>query len=207
MESPVVFDGQRWSNAEADGVAIVAADPAWPAQFAVEAAAIQAALGRGAAVPIEHVGSTAVPGLAAKPIIDMLLVPPADWPRDSVIGALQGIGYVFWAENPDPTRMFFVKGMPPFGSRRTHHVHVRSPAEAAQLLRFRDYLRAHPDATAAYAELKYHLAAAHPTDREAYTRGKDGFVSEILARADAETGVLSHLQHSTPDAPDPSRDL
>ncbi len=152
-------------------------------------------------------GSTAVPGLAAKPIIDILLIPPADWPRDSVVSALQGIGYVYWAENPDPARMFFVKGMPPFGSRRTHHVHVRSPAEAARLLRFRDYLRVHSDVTTAYAHLKYQLAAAHPNDREAYTRGKDGFVREILARADAEASILSHLQHSTPDAPDPSRDL
>lgn len=190
VESPVVFDGQRWSNAEADGVTIVAADSTWPAQFAVEAAAIQAALGADVAVPIEHVGSTAVPALAAKPIIDMLLIPPASWPRASLVSALEGIGYVYWAENPDPTRMFFVKGMPPFGSRRTHHVHVRSPAEAAQLLRFRNYLRAHPDATAAYAELKFQLAAAHPIDREAYTRGKNAFVSEILARAEAEAGAF-----------------
>lgn len=195
VERPVVFDGQRWSNAEADDVAIVPADPAWPAQFAAEAAAIQAALGRGGAVLIEHVGSTAVPGLAAKPVIDMLLMPPGDWPRDSVVSALQGIGYVYWAENPDPTRMFFVKGMPPFGSRRTHHVHVRSPAQAARLLRFRDYLRAHSDAATAYAHLKHQLAAAHPTDREAYTRGKDGFVSEILARADAEAGVMMPQIH------------
>jgi GrpB-like predicted nucleotidyltransferase (UPF0157 family) len=190
MESPVVFDGQRWSNAEADRIGLVPADPTWAEEFAVEAAAIQAALGP-AAVPIEHIGSTAVPGLAAKPIIDILLLAPAEWPRSTAINALQQLGYVYWAENPDPTHMFFIKGMPPFGARRTHHVHVHSAAESTRLLCFRDYLRAHPDTAAAYAQLKEQLAVAYPTNREAYTRGKDAFVADILARAATEVSSMA----------------
>lgn len=155
---PVVFGGQQWSNAEADGIALVPADPTWAAEFAVEATAIQTALGS-AAVPIEHIGSTAVPGLVAKPIIDILLIAPAEWPRSTAINALQQLGYVYWADNPDPTHMFFIKGMPPFSARRTHHVHAHSAAEAKRLLCFRDYLRAYPDAAVAYAQLKAQLAA------------------------------------------------
>ena len=85
MANPVAFDGQRWSNADADRIAIVPPDPNWPAQFALEAAAIRAVLDSPKAVPIEHIGSTAVPGLAAKPIIDILLMAPVDWAQGTVV--------------------------------------------------------------------------------------------------------------------------
>ena len=181
------FDGARWSNATADDVALAASDPAWPERFAVEAIAIHAALGATVTgVTIEHVGSTAVPGLAAKPVIDLLLIPPeGTWPRDTLIAVLPSLGYVFWAENPDPEHLFFVKGMPPYGTGRTHHVHVRSRARAAAVLTFRDYLRARPGVAREYETLKRELAASHPTDREAYTRGKGAFVARALAEAGA----------------------
>ena len=89
-----------------------------------------------------------------------------------------------WAENPEKTHMFFVKGMPPFGRRRTHHLHVRTPDDARAALRFTDYLRRHPDEAARYTAMKRELAARHPTDRDAYTEGKARYVDEIVRRAD-----------------------
>ena len=79
-------------------------------------------------------------------------------------------------------QMFFVKGMPPFGSRRTHHVHVRLPDDAARELAFRDLLRAHPALAREYEQLKERLAARYPTDRDAYTAGKTAFITEALAQ-------------------------
>jgi GrpB-like predicted nucleotidyltransferase (UPF0157 family) len=129
---------------------------------------------------VEHFGSTAVPGLRAKPIIDILLVhpQPALWP--ALIEPLRKLGYVYWAENPRHDRMFFVKGMPPFGSRRTHHVHVRVPEDAAAELRFRDLLRADHALAHSYEGLKEALATRHSADREAYTEGKTAFVAAAL---------------------------
>lgn len=83
--------------------------------------------------------------------------------------------------------MFFVKGMPPFGHGRTHHVHVMPLAQADRYLLFRDWLRNHPDDARLYAETKHALARRYPTDREAYTRGKDEVVARILGRALAAT--------------------
>jgi len=179
----VTRDGTRWSNAEQDRVEIEPYDPAWPACFEAEAAAIRAALGDGFAYEIFHIGSTAVPSLAAKPIIDIILAVPdrERWP--SLILPLAGLGFVYWAENPDTSKMFFVKGMPPFGIRRTHHIHVHTPEAVAPLVRFRDHLIAHPEDTARYAALKRDLAARYPTDRDAYTKAKTEFVRDVLRRA------------------------
>ncbi|HHN1474027.1 TPA: GrpB family protein, partial [Pseudomonas aeruginosa] len=151
-----------------------------------EAEAIRTAL----ALPglgIEHVGSTAVPGLDAKPIIDILLLPPPGHDPQRLVAPLEGLGYQFWRENPNTQRMFFVKGMPPFGHGRTHHVHVMPLAQADRYLLFRDWLRNHPDDARLYAETKHALARRYPTDREAYTRGKDEVVARILGRALAAT--------------------
>jgi GrpB-like predicted nucleotidyltransferase (UPF0157 family) len=130
-----------------DEVEIVAYDPRWPAMFAEEALLLRRALDDGLVVGVEHFGSTAIPGMAAKPIIDILVaVRSLAAARTTVIDPLQRLGYVFWAENPKTDRMFFVKGMPPYGARRTHHVHITEPAgEPWSNLLFRDYLRAHPD--------------------------------------------------------------
>ena len=170
-----------------DDVRIVDHDVTWPMRFAVEAAAIRAALGAaGEGFLIEHIGSTAVPGMAAKPIVDLLVIPPDGvWPRDGLVATLESLGYKFWEDNPDQEHLFFVKGMPPFGSGRTHHVHVRPKARAAAVLAFRDHLRANRDVARAYEALKRDLAARHQVDREAYTRGKDAFVSDVLARMNA----------------------
>ncbi|MEP7102161.1 MAG: GrpB family protein [Burkholderiales bacterium] len=165
-----------------DRIEIVTSDPRWPAAFEIEAARIRAALRAHGEPAIEHIGSTAVPGLDAKPVIDILLIEAdmARWPR--FIAPLQALGYVFWADNPRRDRLFFVKGMPPAGSGRTHHVHVRTPADAQRECAFRDWLRAHAGDAARYAALKRELAAAHRDDREAYTEGKTAFIEAMLAR-------------------------
>ena len=87
MRAPTI-DGQRWSNAAADRIGLSAPDPRWPARFAKEEAVIRSALDAGPEFRIEHFGSTAIPGLAAKPIIDIMLIPPPgeNWRR--LIGPL-----------------------------------------------------------------------------------------------------------------------
>jgi GrpB-like predicted nucleotidyltransferase (UPF0157 family) len=180
----VSHDGRRWSNADEDRVELVDYDPRWPAMFEVEAGRLRAALAGVDVGPFRlvHFGSTAIPGIAAKPIIDiMLLSDERDrWP--DLVVPIERLEYVFWADNPRRDRMFFVKGMPPFGARRTHHVHVRTPEDAYLALAFCDHLRRHPGEVARYARLKRDLAARHPTNREAYSAGKDAFVAEILRR-------------------------
>jgi GrpB-like predicted nucleotidyltransferase (UPF0157 family) len=103
-----------------DEIEIVEYDPRWPALFAEEAALLRTALDSDLVVGLEHFGSTAIPGLAAKPIIDILVaVRSLAEARRTAIEPLQRLGYVFWAENPKADRMFFVKGMPPHGTSCT----------------------------------------------------------------------------------------
>jgi GrpB-like predicted nucleotidyltransferase (UPF0157 family) len=176
----ITHDGRRWSNADADVIELVAYDPSWPQRFASEAGALRVALPADLGVAIEHFGSTAIPGMAAKPIIDIMLVVADRGRWNELIEPVQSLAYVYWAENPAPHHMFFVKGMPPFGTRRTHHVHVHRPDEARALIAFRDHLIAHPDDAARYAALKRELAEKFRTDRDAYTRAKAEFVAEVL---------------------------
>lgn len=174
-----------------DEIEIVDHDPGWPAQFAAEAAALRAVLDPKLLLDMEHFGSTAVPGLAAKPVIDILLaVASLDAARACFVAPLAGLGYVFWADNPKTDRLFFVKGMPPYGERRTHHVHVTEPdGELWRRLPFRDHLRTHPADAARYERLKRDLARQHRNDREAYTDAKAAFVAEIMAKASCQPSV------------------
>ena len=183
-----------------DRIEIVPCDPRWPDTFAKEAGCIRAALRLHGEHAIEHIGSTAVPGLDAKPVIDILLIESdtARWPL--FVAPLQGLGYVFWVDNPRRDRLFFVKGMPPLGSGRTHHVHVRVPADAQRECAFRDWLRAHPDDAARYAALKRELAAAHTDDRAAYTEGKTAFIEAMLQRAEAEAALAAPSANGAADA-------
>lgn len=168
-----------------DDIDIAPYDPNWPALFEQEAARLRAALGDEPIAGLEHFGSTAIPGLAAKPIIDILIaVPSLDAARADFPQKLRSLDYVFWSENPRTDRMFFVKGMPPYGKKRTHHVHVTEPAgELWQRLKFRDYLRDHSDEAARYEALKRNLAAEHKTDREAYTAAKSAYVEDVMRKA------------------------
>jgi GrpB-like predicted nucleotidyltransferase (UPF0157 family) len=168
-----------------DEVEVVDYDPRWPALFDQEAKRLRATLDPSLIVGLEHFGSTAVPNLSAKPIIDILIaVRSLADARASFVEALQNLDYVYWAENPKQDRLFFVKGMPPFGPGRSHHVHVTELHGAMwQRLAFRDYLRAHPEEARTYGQLKRRLATEHPTDREAYTGAKSAYIETVMRKA------------------------
>jgi GrpB-like predicted nucleotidyltransferase (UPF0157 family) len=182
MSSSVKRTSAGWSNAAEDRIELVEPDPSWPQHFELEAAALRSTLGALDGVRIEHFGSTAVPNLRAKPVIDILLIHPNPeaWPQ--LVKPLQALGYVYWAENPRRNQMFFVKGMPPFGRRRTHHVHVRVPEDAERELLFRDLLRKDAALAREYESLKEQSAQHYPTDRDAYTDSKTKFVANALSR-------------------------
>jgi len=133
------------------------------------------------AMAVEHVGSTAVPNLRAKPIID-ILVTVNEIRLDALEDSLGRLGYVH-VPIGDPERLFFRKGMP-----RTHHVHVvrHGGNEHRKHLIFRDRLIAHPEELAEYERLKESLALRFREDRQAYSDGKDGFIVMILDRAKDE---------------------
>jgi len=167
----------------ADEIEIVDYDASWPRLFEEERAVLERTLPPDQVLAIEHAGSTAIPGLAAKPIIDIFIaVPSIEVARATLVASIEAIGYVYWAENPDKTRMFFVKGMPPYGERRTHHVHIVEPTSEQwrRALAFRDYLRDHAEETERYLQLKRELAQRHRSDREAYTRAKDSYVLRVI---------------------------
>jgi GrpB-like predicted nucleotidyltransferase (UPF0157 family) len=168
-----------------DEVEIVDYDRRWPLLFDEEAERLRAVLDPALIVGLEHFGSTAIPGLSAKPIIDIAIaVRSLAAAKASFVDALRKLDYVYWADNPKKDRMFFVKGMPPFGSKRSHHVHVTEPdGEMWRRLAFRDYLRAHPEEAETYERLKRRLAAEHRTDREAYTDAKSAYVESVLRKA------------------------
>ena len=164
-----------------DEVIIVDYDPKWTILFEQEAQRIREVLQGNLITRIEHFGSTAVPGLAAKPIIDLLVgVCSLTQTKQTAVPQLETLGYAYWADNPDPQRLFFVKGLPP-NSPRTHHIHMIEPDSLLwERLLFRDYLRQHPDEAANYAQLKHDLAQRFSTDREAYTSGKTKYIKSVM---------------------------
>jgi GrpB-like predicted nucleotidyltransferase (UPF0157 family) len=168
-----------------DEVEIVDYDPRWPLMFDEEAKRLRAVLDPSLIVGLEHFGSTAVAGLSAKPIIDILIaVRSLAAAQAAFVEVLGELDYVYWADNPKKDRMFFVKGMPPYGSKRSHHIHVTEPhGEMWQRLTFRDCLRAHPKEAETYERLKRRLAADHQTDREAYTDAKSAYVESVMRKA------------------------
>ena len=159
---------------------IVDYDPAWPAMFEQEAAAILTALGAVAA-RVEHVGSTAVPGLAAKPTIDIQISVERNVPRERFVAALETLGYLFVADPTDPDHAYFKKEV---HGVRTHQIHVCPEGSAWERrhLAFRDHLRTHPKDSVRYAELKRRLAERHPNDIMAYVEAKTPFIMEIEAQ-------------------------
>jgi GrpB-like predicted nucleotidyltransferase (UPF0157 family) len=162
-------------------VRIVEYDPAWPGMAEAEIGRIGAAVGE-AAVRIEHVGSTAVPGLAAKPVIDLQLSVADVGARSLYVGPLEGLGYLFAPDPASPDFHFF--GLPA-ARPRTHHLHVCAAGseDERRHLAVRDYLRAHPDEVGAYAELKRRLVGRAAGDRLAYITGKDSYVAALERRA------------------------
>jgi GrpB-like predicted nucleotidyltransferase (UPF0157 family) len=169
------------SGAQCDGIVVVPHDASWSTRFRIESRLLCVALSD-IAPTIEHIGSTSVPGLAAKPIIDMLVGVDSLTAFEARAGRLSiyGYDYVPEYERVLPDRRFFkrvVRGV------RTHHVHVVEMGGVywKRYLKFRDHLRADPWLAARYAEVKRRLAARFRFDRDAYTNGKTGFVEAVLA--------------------------
>ncbi|PAY06060.1 hypothetical protein CK489_24340 [Bradyrhizobium sp. UFLA03-84] len=161
-------------------------DPNWPTLFAQECGRIKQTLGA-FALAIEHIGSTAVPGLPSKPIIDLLVgIPNLEQARRQCITPLEALGYIYVPEYASwlPRELFFRKGPP---GPWTHHVHMMEPSHPRweTLVVFRDYLRAHPEAARAYADIKCELAASSNDNIGAYRNGKTAFVEETTAKARA----------------------
>jgi GrpB-like predicted nucleotidyltransferase (UPF0157 family) len=154
-------------------VNVVPYDAAWPRLFEEEADRIRASVG-GPLRVIEHVGSTAVPGLPAKPIIDIAVSVESFDELD--VGALEALGYRYVPAFEDelPDRRYFTRG--------NYHVHVyeQEHEEFMDYLRFRDYLRTHPEDARAYGELKLRLATEDPENRESYQLAKAPFVERLV---------------------------
>jgi len=156
-------------------------DPAWPARFESESARIREALGDNA-VRIDHVGSTSVPGLGAKPVIDIQVSVASMVPRDAYKDALIGLGYR-WALDPwTDDHEFFNRDE---DGERAFHVHVCPTGSEWERrhLAFRDWLRANPADAAAYERLKRELAEQHPRDTYSYATAKTAFIRETTDRA------------------------
>lgn len=153
-------------------------DPAWKEEFRRERERLISALGTDIR-RIDHVGSTAVPGLKAKPVIDILASVERLDP-ELFASRLAVLGYVH-VPIGEEERLFFRKGMP-----RTHHLHLvlEGGEEFRRHILFRDRLIAHSEEARRYAVLKEELAERFRNDREAYIRGKEDFISEILAKAE-----------------------
>jgi GrpB-like predicted nucleotidyltransferase (UPF0157 family) len=158
-------------------VEVVSYDPGWPGVFARIRDRVWPAV-QDVAIGIEHVGSTAVPGLPAKPVIDACIVVASSRDVPACVERLAGIGYVHRGNLGVPEREAFRRpeGMP------RHHLYL-SPRDSLSLknhLSFRDYLRSHLEAAREYGELKVALARRYPTDIDSYIVGKTAFVLGIL---------------------------
>ncbi len=165
----------------ADRVVIVSYDRGWPALFSELAGSLRRAL-QDTALRIDHIGSTSVPGLAAKPIIDVQVSVASLDPVDAYRLPLEGLGFVFRSQNPELTKRYF-RERP--GQRRTH-IHVRRAGSWAEqfALLFRAYMRTHSAEAEGYADLKRGLAEQYGDDRHGYTEAKAAFIWEVMARAD-----------------------
>ncbi|MGI8927454.1 MAG: GrpB family protein [Tepidiformaceae bacterium] len=165
-------------------VVIAQYHPAWPALFAEEAARLQEACGL-ALLAIEHIGSTAVPGLAAKPIIDLMPGVASFEAAITLVPAVEALGYAYLGEFGIARRHYFRKGDGP--EPRTHHLHMVEVGGEfwERHLLFRDYLRSHPETAAAYAAMKRDAATVHgiAPDTDAYTEAKSPFIAAVLKRA------------------------
>lgn len=166
-------------------IELVPYDPAWPDRFTREATLLREACGA-AAFRIDHVGSTSIPGIAAKPVIDVQITVASLTPLAEWVERLARLGYAHHASTDDAEYPFFHK--PPVWPH-VYHVHLCEPTSAIgrATLALRDYLRDQPELREAYAEEKRRLAAEHvgstPDSREAYARGKSPFLTPLIERA------------------------
>jgi GrpB-like predicted nucleotidyltransferase (UPF0157 family) len=159
-----------------DIVELVEYDPGWPDAYEEERGRLAQAF-----LPlrphIEHIGSTAVPGLCAKPIIDIMVGVPLIKSAETYNPFLEPLGYRHVGQDEEGERVFYRKGMP-----RTHHLHIVTFGSEAwhRHLSFRELLREDADLRERYAQLKRQSAKDHREDREAYVSSKEGFIQDAV---------------------------
>ena len=181
---------QRIAEAIREEISIAPYDPEWPKLYEKEAASLRCKLPRAVIIRIEHFGSTAVPGLAAKPVIDVLAqVSSLEETRRQIVPILEAEGYdYFWRTDVTPAYAWFIKR--DSAGKRTHHIHmVEADSKLWERLYFRDYLREFPEEARRYAELKQRLSEKSPHDRIAYAEGKAEYVRSITERAKRHYGA------------------
>ena len=164
-------------------VALSKYEPRWALAFREELALLADAL---SAVPceIEHIGSTAVPGLKAKAILDIAIGVAADFPIEECIPIIEALGYLYRGESDDVGHVLVREAGDEI---RTHHVHVVRLGDFRwdRWLTLRDYLRRSPEAREGYTAAKLELARLHPSDRKAYTDGKSDIINRLVVQARA----------------------
>lgn len=167
-------------------VVITEYDPEWVNLFNKEKELIEK-LFKNVSLQIEHVGSTAVPGLAAKPIVDIMIGVDGFEIGRSLVKPLKDIGYHYVSEleKDMPERLFLFRGS---SDGHSHHIHITQPTTDFWIdhILFRDYLCKYPSVAQAYGNLKMKLAQQHHTDRVAYGHAKTDFIEDVLAKARAE---------------------
>lgn len=168
-----------------DTVELVTYDRDWPDMFKAEAALLRAVLPPGFILRLEHIGSTSVPGMMAKPVIDILIgVRALDEARAVADVRLAPYGYKLWTENPKTDRVMFIRRRDGAESPRTHHLHLTTmDGEMWECVAFRDLLRRDPVEREAYEAVKRALVQRFRDDRAAYTAGKSDYILAALERA------------------------
>lgn len=175
---------QRIQEAIREEISIVPYNAEWSNLFEKEAEFLRNRLPESLIIKIEHIGSTAVPNLSAKPIVDMLIeVSSLEETVRQIVPILESEGYdYFWRTDVSPEYAWFIKRNAE--GARTHHLHlVEADSKLWERLHFRDYLREFPDQAERYAELKHFLSEKYPNDRIAYTEGKTEFVAALTEKA------------------------
>ncbi|MFN2230870.1 MAG: GrpB family protein [Anaerolineae bacterium] len=169
------------------GVVLLAPyENSWARLYEKERARLQEAVGD-QVLDIQHVGSTAIPGIVAKPILDIAVAVRSFEAAYACVEPIVALGYEYHGENGIPRRHYFVRRDPDSGQTIVHlHVNEVDGPDWENQVVFRDYLLAHPEAAQAYVALKQELAAQYPHDRDAYTEGKAPFITRILRLARGE---------------------
>jgi len=167
------------NSSEKRRIVLASPNPVWKEYFGEEAGKLEEIFNN--LVGIHHIGSTAIVGVKAKPVIDILTVVDDLSSVAGFVKELDKLGYKYKGEYGLPGREYFEKGDP----AHTHHLHVfeEGDREIDRHLLFRDYLNAHPEEAKAYSDLKESLAAKYRTDPEGYTEAKSDFISEIDRKA------------------------
>ena len=170
-------------------------NPEWPGRYETEKELLIKTIGTENIIRINHIGSTAVPGLTAKPTIDILLEIQQKTDPVRLIPTIESAGYIY-CHKPDnpPPHMMFMKGYTPEGFKaQAFHLHIRYSGDWDEPY-FRDYLLAHPDTAKVYGELKVKLQKLYEHDRDGYTDAKTDFIREITNRAKEQITYPTNME-------------